>query len=188
VAIALLVAGCASDGRTLRPPPPGASAPAVPSTTAPGQPVIAPMALTSSEFEPGGSMPLDFTCDGAGVSPPLAWGSIPEGTRELAITVTDTDANSFVHWVLAGLDPSVQAVAVGVVPEGAIQTRNGAGAVGWTGPCPPKKSGPHQYVFTLYALTAASGVSPDLSSADAIAAISSIPGRTATLVGTYERA
>jgi Raf kinase inhibitor-like YbhB/YbcL family protein len=150
--------------------------------------LIAPIALTSVEFATGGSIPLDYTCDGAGVSPPLAWGSVPEGTAELALTVTDTDANGFVHWALAGLDRGVQALAVGVVPEGAVQAKNDGGTVGWTGPCPPKQSGPHHYVFTLYALTAASGVTSNMSGKDAIAAISIVPGVTATLIGAYERA
>ena len=55
---------------------------------------------------------------------------MPGSTVELALTVTDTDANGFVHWVVAGLDPSVQAVTTGVVPDGAIQAKNGAGTVG----------------------------------------------------------
>jgi Raf kinase inhibitor-like YbhB/YbcL family protein len=189
VAVALLVAGCASDGRTLRAPPPGASAPAVPRTTTPGQSTaVAPIALTSTEFEPGGPIPLDYTCDGAGTSPPLAWGAVPEGTSELALTVIDTDANGFVHWVLAGLDPTVQALATGVVPDGAIQAKNGKGTAGWTGPCPPKQAGPHHYVFTLYALTAASGVTTEMNGTEAIAAISKVPGLTATLIGAYTRA
>ena len=189
LAVILVVAGCADDGRTLRPPAPGASAPAVPTTTAPGQAsVVARLALTSTAFGPDGSIPVDYTCDGAGVSPPLAWGSIPESTVELAVIATDSDANGFVHWVLAGLAPDVQALAVGVVPDGAIEAQNDGGAVGWTGPCPPKKSGAHHYVFTLYALTAASGVTAAMSGKSAVAAISSVPGLTATLIGTYERA
>ena len=102
--------------------------------------------------------------------------------------MTDTDANGFVHWVLAGLDPSVQALATGVVPDGAIQAKNAANTVGWTGPCPPKQSGPHHYVFTLYALTAASGVTADMSGTDAIGVISKVRGLTATLIGAYQRA
>ena len=82
----------------------------------------------------------------------------------------------------------MQALAVGVVPEGAVQAKNGAGTVGWTGPCPPKQSGPHHYVFTLYALTAASGVTADMSGKDAVAAIAKVPGLTATLIGAYQRA
>jgi hypothetical protein len=40
----------------------------------------------------------------------------------------------------------------------------------------------------LYALTQASGVTPNMSGKDAIAAISNVPGLTATLVATYQRA
>ena len=186
--VALLATGCADDGRTLRAPPPGASAPPVPTTTAPGQTTaVAPMLVTSTAFGPGESIPLEHTCDGADVSPPLAWGSIPQATVELAITVIDTDANGFVHWVLAGLDPSVQALAVGVVPDGAVQARNGRGTAGWRGPCPPARSGIHHYVFTLYALTQASGVTATMTGEDAVAAISNVPGLTATLIGTYQR-
>lgn len=188
VAIALIIAGCADDGRTLRPPPAGASAPALVTTTVSGNTsAVAPIALTSTAFEPGGSIPLDHTCDGAGVSPPLAWGSVPYGTVELALTVTDSDAGGFVHWVLARLDPTVQALAVGVVPDGAIEAKNGAGTVGWKGPCPPKGSGPHRYVFTLYALTSASGVTAGMNGKDAVDAISKVPGLTATLIGSYQR-
>jgi hypothetical protein len=40
----------------------------------------------------------------------------------------------------------------------------------------------------LYALTEASGVTAGMSGKDAVAAISSVPGLTATLIGTYQRA
>jgi Raf kinase inhibitor-like YbhB/YbcL family protein len=189
VAIALLVAGCAHDGRTLRAPPPGAVSPPLPTTTVAGQTTaVRALALSSVSFEPGGPLPIEFTCDGAGVSPPLEWGSVPEGTVELVLTVTDSDANQFVHWVLTGLDPSTQALAVGVVPDDAVEAKNTKGTVGWTGPCPPRGGGSHHYVFTLYALTASTGITEDMSGSDAIAAISQIPGLTATLLGTYERA
>lgn len=189
VAIVLLVAACTHDGRTLRAPAPGVSAPPLVTTSAPGQTAaVAPIVLSSTAFDVGGSIPLDHTCDGAGVSPPLAWGAVPESTAELAITVTDTDANGFVHWVIAGLDPTVQALAVGVVPDGAVEAKNDAGTSGWTGPCPPKGSAAHHYVFTLYALTSASGVTAGMSGNDAIAAISQVPGVTATLIAEYQRA
>ena len=189
IAVALIVTGCAHDGRTLQQPPPGAVAPPLPTTTLPGQTTaVRALALSTTAFQPGGPIPVEYTCDGANVSPPLAWGSVPEGTIELALVVTDTDANGFVHWVLAGLDPSVQALAVGGVPDGAIQAKNSGGSAGWTGPCPPKGSGAHHYVFTLYALTAATGVTADMTGENAISVISQISGLTATLIGAYERA
>ena len=102
--------------------------------------------------------------------------------------MTDSDANGFVHWVLAGLDPSVQALPIGGNPDGTIEAKNDAGSIGWTGPCPPKGSGPHHYVFTLYALNAATGVTAGMNGKDAITAISKVPGLTATLIGAYQRA
>lgn len=188
VAMVLLLTACASDGRTLSSPPAGASSPPLPVTTVRGQQTqVAAIALSSSAFTPGGAIPIEHTCDGAGVSPPLAWGSIPEGTVELDLTVTDPDANGFVHWVLAQLDPSVQALAIGGVPDGAVQPKNDAGTPGWTGPCPPPGGGPHHYVFTLYALTSPAGVTEDMTGKEAIATISKVAGVTATLIGVYQR-
>jgi len=188
IAFALLLTACASDGRTLAAPPAGASSPPLPQTTVKGQrSSVAAISLTSTAFVPGGSIPLEHTCDGAGVSPPLAWGSVPEGTVELALTVTDPDANGFVHWVLAGLEPTVQALAINGVPDTAVQAKNDTGSTGWTGPCPPPGGGPHHYVFTLYALTSPAGVTEDMTGKEAIATISKVSGVTATLIGVYQR-
>jgi Raf kinase inhibitor-like YbhB/YbcL family protein len=146
------------------------------------------LALSTTAFEVGGPIPVEYTCDGANVSPPLAWGSVPESTVEIALIVTDNDANGFVHWVITHLDKTTQALAVGVVPEGAVEAKNSAGSVGWTGPCPPTGSEAHHYVFTLYALDAATGVTPDMSATDAVTAVSQVSGLTATLTGSYTRA
>jgi len=191
VALSLLAA-CASDGRTLKTPASGASAPplATTSTTSPAQggTLASPLALTSTAFTEGTPIPVEFTCDGAGTSPPLAWGATPEGTVELVLTVIDPDARGgFVHWVIAGLDPSVQALGRGAVPDGAVRALNGAGKPGWTGPCPPPGA-PHHYVFTLYALTAPSTITDGMPAADALAALAKQKATTATLTGTYQRA
>lgn len=187
--LVVVAAACASDGRTLRTPALGASAPPLATTTAPAQggTLAAVLALTSTAFANGQPIPVEFTCDGGGASPPLAWGATPEGTVELALTVIDPDARGFVHWVIAGLDPTVQALAQGSVPDGAVQALNGAGKPGWTGPCPPKGA-PHHYVFTLYALKAASTITDGMPAADALAALAKQTATSATLTGTYQRA
>ena len=187
----LLAAACASDGRTLQTPAKGASAPPLATTTsvpAQGGTIAAALALTSTAFTNGQPIPVEFTCDGGGMSPPLAWGATPEGTVELVLTVIDPDAKGFVHWLVAGLDPSVQALSQGAVPDGAAQALNGAGKPGWTGPCPPK--GPaHHYVFTLYAMSAPSTITDGMPAADALAALAKQKAITATtLTGTYQRA
>jgi phosphatidylethanolamine-binding protein (PEBP) family uncharacterized protein len=56
--------------------------------------------LTSSAFCHGGRLPVRFTSDGQGSSPPLAWDGLPIGTERLALIVEDPDAptpNPLVH-------------------------------------------------------------------------------------------
>jgi Raf kinase inhibitor-like YbhB/YbcL family protein len=184
-----LLAACGSDGTTLRAPAPGASAPPLSSsTTVPKSTTAAPLTLASPAFAPDSPLPIENTCDGENSSPPLSWGSVPAGTVELAITATDTDANGFVHWVIALIDPGVQAIAIGDVPDGAVEAKNSGGEPGWTGPCPPKGSGVHHYVFTLYALTSPSGVLSSMTGQEAIATLDKTAGVTTRLTGTYERA
>ena len=118
-----------------------------PDSSAPGS-----ISVTSSAFADGATIPEEFTCHGAGTSPPLSWTGLPSGTRSVAVVVLDPDAPSgtFVHWVLVGLAADQAELAAGTVPSGTTQARNSAGDVGWTPPCPP--SGTHHYRFTVYAL------------------------------------
>jgi Raf kinase inhibitor-like YbhB/YbcL family protein len=106
-------------------------------------------------------LPVRFTADGEGVSPPLLWRNLPEGTASLALIVEDPDAPTprpLVHAIVVDIDP-----ALGGLPEGAIRP-DGAGAdgkdvgrnsqfgEGWLPPDPPTGHGNHDYVFQLLAL------------------------------------
>ena len=66
-----------------------------------------PMAftLTSSAFTEGAPIPAKHTCDGADVSPPLAWSGTPSGAAAFALIMDDPDApaGTWVHWVLYDL-------------------------------------------------------------------------------------
>jgi phosphatidylethanolamine-binding protein (PEBP) family uncharacterized protein len=44
-----------------------------------------PLELSSPEFVDGGSLPVKFTCEGEGISPPLSWRGVPQGTQSLVI-------------------------------------------------------------------------------------------------------
>jgi Raf kinase inhibitor-like YbhB/YbcL family protein len=184
--IVAVLTGCGTDGTTLPAPKPGATTPPLTTSTTSasdnGEGVISVMQLSSPSFVQRGEIPVDYTCKGENVSPPLQWAGVPTGAKELAITVTDADANGFVHWVIAGLPPSLTAFGRGAVPEGSVQTKNDAGTVGWTGPCQP--AGPaHHYTFTLYALDGPSGVTDTTSPHAAIDMIGQVPGQAATLIG-----
>jgi Raf kinase inhibitor-like YbhB/YbcL family protein len=120
-----------------------------------------PLILTSPAFANGGDIPKRYTCEGAAVSPPLAWSGLPAGTKSLALVVDDPDAPdpkapkmTWVHWVLYNLPPTASALPEAVSPEalpsGTRQGRNDWNKPGYGGPCPP--IGRHRYVHKLYAL------------------------------------
>lgn len=115
------------------------------------------MQLSSEQFEPNGMIPAKYTCQGENISPPLALSSVPEQARSLVLICDDPDAatdpdgpgQTFDHWVMFNIPPGTAKVE-GSVPVGALQGNNGAGALGYTGPCPP--NGTHRYFFKLFAL------------------------------------
>ncbi len=117
--------------------------------------------LASPAFANGGRLPERFTADGEGVSPPLFWTGVPEGTECLALIVEDPDAPApqpLVHAVIWGLPMD------GDLKEGAIRAdgagdaagkdvgRNSFLGEGWLPPDPPTGHGPHNYAFQLFAL------------------------------------
>jgi Raf kinase inhibitor-like YbhB/YbcL family protein len=161
-------------------------APSGPSATATTAPTFG---LTSSAFAAGDAIPRELTCDGANVSPPLAWTGVPTGTAALVLLVDDPDARNFVHWIVLDLPGADGSLPKGVDPSAATpqQGRNGFGDTGWGGPCPP--SGTHHYRFTLTALGEPLGLDGHPAGTEvraALAAKANVLG-TASLTGTYHR-
>ncbi len=151
-----------------------------------------PITLTSPAFPDGDQIPERHTCDGADLSPPLAWSGVPDGTRSLALVCEDPDAprGTWTHWLLYRIPPDVRALPEWVptrpeLDDGSRQGTNDFGAVGYGGPCPP--SGTHRYVFTLYALDAVPDLPPGASKADFDAAIEGHVLDAGRLTGTGTR-
>ncbi|TFG58647.1 MAG: YbhB/YbcL family Raf kinase inhibitor-like protein, partial [Spirochaetales bacterium] len=73
------------------------------------------MTITSSAFTEGSMIPSKYTCDGADISPALAWEGAPAGTKSFTLIADDPDApgGTWVHWVIYG----IPAAAKGL-PEG----------------------------------------------------------------------
>lgn len=150
--------------------------------------------MTSSSFEPDGEIPTKHTCEGADLSPALAWSGVPRATRSLAIIVDDPDAPdpraprmTWVHWVVYDIPPSVPSLSEGPaqMPAGAREGRNDWKTAGYRGPCPPV--GRHRYFFKLYALDVEL---PDLGQPDKAALERAMTGHVlaeASLVGTYAK-
>lgn len=115
------------------------------------------MELKSSVFGEGDLIPSKHTCDGADVSPALAWTDPPAGTKSLALISDDPDApvGLWVHWVVWNIPPAKRELGENVpkndsLPDGMKQGTTDFRRIGYGGPCPP--SGTHRYYFKLYAL------------------------------------
>jgi phosphatidylethanolamine-binding protein (PEBP) family uncharacterized protein len=81
--------------------------------------------------------------------------------------------------------PATRSISAGAVPAGATQAMNSAGSAAYAGPCPP--SGTHHYRFTVYALSAPTGLSDGVPTEEALAKIRSEAAAQGTLVGLYLR-
>ena len=99
----------------------------------------------------------------------------------------DAPGGTFVHWVIWGIDGNTAGIAEQSVPTGSVQGKNQLGNAGWSGPCPPRGSEPHHYVFTLSALKERIALQPGASADDLRAATRGKVLAQARLVGTYRR-
>lgn len=145
--------------------------------------------LSSPAFVAGGSYPVEFTGDGAGVSPPLAWTGAPEGTKFFALTLwhlPGPGGPEKSYWVLYNIPASAKSLSKNV---------RGIGKPGYNDknqptydPMKSKGPGVKEYHLTLYALSA----EPRFSQAkvtrnELLSAIKDITLGETTLSYTYER-
>ncbi len=109
------------------------------------------LTISSRAFTDGQPIPAKHSCQGADVSPDLAWSEGPSGTRTYALIADDPDApgGTFTHWVLFNL----LAPALGEGAREGTRGTNDFGKRGYGGPCPPPGK-PHRYRFHVYAVDA----------------------------------
>lgn len=153
-------------------------------------------ALSSAAFAAGGSIPREYTCEGADHSPSLSWQDPPAGTRSFALIVDDPDAPDpaapkvvWVHWVAYNIPASETALAENAtrrsMPAGAKEGLNDWKTSGYRGPCPP--IGRHRYYHRIYALDT---VLPDLGRPTKTQLETAMKGHvlaSAELMGTYQK-
>jgi Raf kinase inhibitor-like YbhB/YbcL family protein len=143
--------------------------------------------LYSPAFGPDEAIPKKYTCDGFGVSPPLAWADVPKTTKSIAIVVDDPDADAkpFLHWLVTDLPPTIHSLHEGgALPHDANVARTDAGNASYYGPCP--SHGRHHYRFHIYALDTTLGHRPE-SREEFLTEIAGHIVDEGELVATYER-
>ena len=151
------------------------------------------MQISTKSFSSGGEVPKRYTCDGADLSPQLAWGDAPAGTQSLALIVDDPDAprGAFTHWVAYDLPPRTRELAedapqASQLPGGGSQGRNDFGKIGYNGPCPPPGK-PHRYFFRLFALDKTLGLKPGASRKEVESAMQGHVLAQGEVMGRYGR-
>lgn len=114
------------------------------------------MKLSSEAFDQNGLIPLQFTCDGPDVNPPLDISDVPERTQSLVLIMDDPDVPKDIradgmwdHWIVFNIPPDISVIAQDSEPVG-IHGKGTSGNTNYHGPCPPE--GEHRYFFKLYAL------------------------------------
>jgi Raf kinase inhibitor-like YbhB/YbcL family protein len=110
--------------------------------------------IESPAFGNAQQIPVRYTADGEGVSPPLRWTGAPPETQCVALIIEDADAPT--------LQPLVHLIAPclpldGELPEGALSRRTPTGLNsflmhGYVPPDPPPGHGVHRYAFEFFAL------------------------------------
>jgi len=153
-----------------------------------------PLMLASPAIPPGGEIPAQYTCDGAGISPPLTWSGLPDGTKSLVLIVEDPDAPSgvFRHWTVFDIPAGSHGLDAGYSANrpaaGLREARNDFGKPGYAGPCPPKGHGIHHYRFRLIAISRPTlDLKPPAEVSDVLRTAEPYAIQRAELVGTYHR-
>lgn len=97
---------------------------------------------------------MRFTCDGAAVTPPLAWSGAPPGTVEYAVVMhtQPQDGDPHWYWVLYDLAPTVDHLDENAIPPATVGANSVNGRSAYAPPC-SKGPGVKVYTFTVYALS-----------------------------------
>ena len=149
--------------------------------------------IESPVFQDKENLPAQYTCDGANISPPLAWTEAPQGTQSFALILEDPDApaGTWVHWVLYDLPAGTTQLPEGIQSTETLADGSKHGVTDFRkadygGPCPPPGNA-HRYVFKLYALDQVLGLPPKVSKAELLVAMNGHVLAHAEVVGNYKR-
>jgi Raf kinase inhibitor-like YbhB/YbcL family protein len=153
------------------------------------------LTLTSTAFEPGGKIPSKYTCEGDDISPPLAFGNVPDGAKSLALIIDDPDAPDpkapkrvWAHWLVYNLPPDTKGLPEDAsrsgLPNGAVTGLSDRQQAAYHGPCPP--IGRHRYFHKLYALDTTLPA-PAITKAELEAAMAGHVLAQAELMATYQK-
>ena len=127
------------------------------------------LTLSSSDFNDGGLLPMRYTCDGAGISPPLQWSGVPENVESFAIVMDsipgpprpgEVEAATHFYLLLYNIPKEIRAIEAGNKSVGTLGGNFLGRELGYTPPC-SQGPGLKSYTLTIYALNGTLELSPD---------------------------
>jgi Raf kinase inhibitor-like YbhB/YbcL family protein len=111
------------------------------------------MKITSPAFADKIPVPVQYTCKGENVSPPLEFIDVPKEAKSLVVIVEDFDSpDKRVHWLVYNIPGDCTHFNEGKSSKDAMQGICSDGVPGYQGPCPKQFKGIHRFSFRLIAL------------------------------------
>lgn len=148
------------------------------------------LTIKSSAFKNNEEIPSKYTCDGENVNPLLEILNVPKEAKSLALVMDDPDATgglTWDHWLVWNINTQTNYIEEDNLPQGAIEGKTSFGKTGYGGPCPPKGSKPHRYMFKVYALDIRLGLMEGEGKTELTKAMEGHVLAQGTLIGLYQR-
>ncbi len=147
--------------------------------------------LGSSEVEQGGTLPMDYSCDGSGATLPLEWSGFPDEAQSFALIMHHEADPTDIHWywIIYDIPTDVSTLVRNVTGVGTLGTNGVNNRLEYAPPC-SQGPGAKTYVYTLYALSEAVDLTVDPEMVDRVElleAMSDITLATAELEVIYSR-
>lgn len=145
------------------------------------------MQIQSVMFQDNEFIPMQYTCEGENINPPLLFLEVPQEAVSLVLIVDDPDAISglWTHWVVFNIPPDTHEIGEGSTPPG-IEGTTSYAKPGYGGPCPPNEP-VHHYRFKLYALDTMLDLDESATREQIETAMSTHVIDEAELIGLYQK-
>jgi phosphatidylethanolamine-binding protein (PEBP) family uncharacterized protein len=118
-------------------------------------PTTSTLTAESSAFTNNGTLPAKYTCDGASISPPIAWKDAPTGTKSFAVIMhhVPPTGDNHVYMLVYNIPSSVNNLVEKNASVGLFGVNTVNGKTEYSPPC-SQGPGAKLYVITVYALSA----------------------------------
>lgn len=126
------------------------------------------MTVSSPDFKDGGNLPVDFTCDGKGISPSLSWSNVPSSAQSLVVIMDtipgplrpgEVDIGKHFYLTLFNIPTTVSSIVAGATNIGILGQNFQGKKLGYTPPC-SQGPGSKKYTISLFALNSKLSISP----------------------------